>query len=58
MKRLYSFLVEYRKNRDHDTKYRRMAYQGISRYANSGRYPRKKDLNFMQSIVKQLSTPA
>ena len=54
MKELYQLLVTYRNDRDHDSLYRRLAYLGINRYQNSSNYPRKKDLDFMQTIVKQL----
>lgn len=54
MKMLNSMLIDYRSNRDHPTKFRRMAFIGICRYQTSGKYPRKKDLDFMKNVAKQI----
>ena len=54
MKVMNSFLVSYRENRDSPSLYRSMAFKGILRYAKSKRYPRKRDFEFMKSIVKKI----
>jgi hypothetical protein len=54
MSRLYSLLVRYRSDRDHSSEYRHLAYEGMCRYQSGGRYPRKKDYEFMKNIVTRI----
>lgn len=54
MKTLNDLLIKYRSDRDQPSIKRRLAYLGMRRYQSSCNMPGKKDLYFMQNIVKKI----